>query len=348
MPDTAADDLPGLDLTTLRGWLASEGLHDGDVSAELIAGGRSNLTYRVRAGSHDWVLRRPPMGHVLATAHDMGREVTVLRALQPTDVPVPGVIASCADAAVLGAPFYLMEHVDGLILRTRPDVGRCGGGERQGIADAMMDTLARLHDVDPVSVGLNGFGHPEGFLGRQVKRWGQQLDRSRSRHIPGIDTLRVRLAGSVPVDAASRARAGIVHGDYRLDNLVLDSRTLTVAAVLDWEMSTLGDPLADLGLLLAYWDGLGSLPNPIADGVGPRSGFPVGAALVDRYAQARGLDAADLKALPWCTAFGYFKIAVILEGIHYRFTKGKTTGAGFDRIGELVPPLVDGGLAALP
>jgi aminoglycoside phosphotransferase (APT) family kinase protein len=279
----------------------------------------------------------------------MGREVTVLRALERTSVPVPRVIAACPDAGVIGAPFYVMQYVDGLILRSRPDVGRCGGtGERRGVADAMMDTLARLHEVDPSAVGLEGFGHPLGFLGRQVRRWGQQLDRSRSRHVPGLDTLRVRLAGSVPADAASQARAGIVHGDYRLDNLVLDPATLDVAAVLDWEMSTLGDPLADLGLLLAYWDGLGSIPNPIADGVGPRSGFPLGQELVDRYARTRGLGEADLRALPWCTAFGYFKVAVILEGIHYRFTKGKTTGAGFDRIGELVPLLVDGGLEALP
>ena len=347
MPDDDAD-LPGLDLAALRTWLSAQGLHDGDVAAELIAGGRSNLTYAVDAGPHAWVLRRPPLGHVLATAHDMGREVTVLSALDGTAVPVPRVVASCSDASVIGAPFYVMERVEGLILRTRPDVSRCSGGERQVVADAMMDTLALLHDVDPASVGLEGFGHPEGFLGRQVRRWGQQMDRSRSRHVAGIDTLRVRLAASVPADPASRSRSGIVHGDYRLDNLVLDPDTLDVAAVLDWEMSTLGDPLADLGLLLAYWEGLGSIPNPIADGAGPRAGFPAGEGLVARYAAARGLDDADLAALPWCTAFGYFKIAVILEGIHYRFTKGQTTGAGFDRIGELVPPLVDGGLAALP
>jgi len=344
----ADDDLPGLDLAALRTWLAAEHLHDGEVSAELIAGGRSNLTYRLDAGEHAWVLRRPPLGHVLATAHDMGREVTVLSALAATAVPVPRVVASCADRDVIGAPFYVMERVEGLILRGRAEVSRCFGSQRRLIADQMMDTLARLHDVDPASVGLEEFGHPEGFLGRQVKRWGQQLDRSRSRRIVGIDTLRVRLSASVPSDPASTARAGIVHGDYRLDNLVLDPDTFDVAAVLDWEMSTLGDPLADLGLLLAYWDGLGSLPNPIADGVGPRSGFPAGDALVARYAAARGLDEADLRALPWCTAFGYFKIAVILEGIHYRFTQGQTTGAGFDRIGELVPPLVDAGLEALP
>ena len=344
----ADDDLPGLDLAALRRWLKAEGLHHGEVSAQLIAGGRSNLTYRLDAGEHQWVLRRPPLGHVLATAHDMGREVTVLRALAGTAVPVPEVVATCTDRDVIGAPFYVMQRVDGLILRSRVEASRCVGAERRLIADQMMDTLARLHDVDPSSVGLEAFGHPESFLGRQVKRWGQQLERSRSRHVAGIDTLRVRLAGSVPHDPASRGRGGVVHGDYRLDNLVLDPETFAVAAVLDWEMSTLGDPLADVGLLLAYWDGLGSLPNPIADGVGPRAGFPAGEALVARYASARGLDDADLRALPWCTAFGYFKIAVILEGIHFRFTQGQTTGAGFDRIGELVPPLVDAGLEALP
>jgi aminoglycoside phosphotransferase (APT) family kinase protein len=340
-------ELPGLDLAALRAWLADQGLHDGPVTAELFAGGRSNLTYAVDAGPHTWVLRRPPLGHVLATAHDMAREHRVQTALHGTQVPVPRTVALCTDSSVLGAPFYLMERVEGVVLRSRADTARLTAAERHEVAMRMMDTLADLHAVDPAAVGLEAFGRPEGFLGRQVRRWGQQLDRSRSRPLPGIDVLRVRLAGGVSAASASPRRPGVLHGDYRLDNLVLDAENLQVRAVLDWEMSTLGDPLADVGLLIAYGEGLGATRNPVAEAVGPAAGFPASEQLVARYAERSGLGEADLAALSWCTALGFFKIAVILEGIHYRFTKGQTVGAGFERIGEMVPPLVQAGLARL-
>jgi aminoglycoside phosphotransferase (APT) family kinase protein len=346
-PAGDSTDLPGLDLTALRRWLSAHGLPHDDVRAELITGGRSNLTYALDAGDERWVLRRPPLGHVLATAHDMAREHRVISALQGTAVPVPRTIAMCTDASVLGAPFYLMERVPGVVLRSRADASRLTPAERQDVAERLIDTLADLHAVDPADVGLADFGRPEGFLGRQVRRWGQQLDRSRSRPLPGIDVLRVRLAGTVPPPSSSARRAGVVHGDYRLDNLVLDANSLRVAAVLDWEMSTLGDPLADVGLLLAYSEGLGSARNPVAEGFGPACGFPEPRALVARYADRVGLDDADASALAWTTALGYFKIAVVLEGIHYRWSKGQTVGAGFERIGDMVPPLVQAGLAAL-
>jgi aminoglycoside phosphotransferase (APT) family kinase protein len=339
--------LPGLDLAALRRWLSTQGLPADDVRVELIPGGRSNLTYAVDAGDARWVLRRPPLGHVLATAHDMAREHRVISALEGTAVPVPRTVALCSDTRVLGAPFYLMERVPGVVLRSRADAGRLTPAERQDVAMRLVDTLADLHAVDPADVGLADFGRPEGFLGRQVRRWGQQLDRSRSRPLPGIDVLRVRLAGTAPAPSTSPRRSGVVHGDYRLDNLVLDTESLRVAAVLDWEMSTLGDPLADVGLLLAYSEGLGAARNPVAEGFGPAAGFPATRALVARYAERAGLDDADLTALTWTTALGYFKIAVILEGIHYRWSKGQTVGAGFERIGDMVPPLVEAGLAAL-
>jgi aminoglycoside phosphotransferase (APT) family kinase protein len=349
-PAEGADDdpaPPGLDLEALRRWLRVQGLHDGPLTAELIPGGRSNLTYAVDAGEHTWVLRRPPMGHVLATAHDMGREYQVISALHGSAVPVPQPVALCADPQVLGAPFYLMQRVPGLVLRSRADISRLTSQERHAVGLRMMDTLADLHAVDPVAVGLGDFGHPEGFLGRQVRRWGQQLDRSRSRPLPGIDVLRVRLAASVPPAASQQRRSGIVHGDYRLDNLILDEDTLHVAAVLDWEMSTLGDTLADLGLLLAYGDGLGAARNPVAEAAGPSAGFPTSVELVERYAARAGLREEDLAELRWAKALGFFKIAVILEGIHYRWSKGQTVGPGFDRIGEMVPALVEAGLAAV-
>jgi aminoglycoside phosphotransferase (APT) family kinase protein len=344
---TASADLPGLDLTALTAWLDDEqpGTRRGALRAELVAGGRSNLTYRLDDDVHSWVLRRPPLGHVLATAHDMAREHRVIGALAQTTVPVPTPVALCADAerSPIGAPFYLMERVDGLVLRTASDLQRLTLAQRHALGLRMIDTLADLHAVDPDSVGLADFGRPDGFLARQVRRWGAQLDASRSRDLPGIDELREGLAASVP---ASR-RTSVVHGDYRLDNLLVSPGDGRIAAVLDWEMSTLGDPLTDLGLLLAYTEGLADPRNPVAQPVDESMGFPGPEAYVRRYAERGGLDDADLAGLPWCTALGYFKIAVILEGIHYRFAQGQTVGAGFDRIGALVPGLVEHGRAAL-
>ncbi|MBG6103092.1 phosphotransferase family protein [Micromonospora vinacea] len=316
----------------------------GPLRATLIAGGKSNLTYLLRLGDHEVVLRRPPLGHVLATAHDMAREFRVISALAPTDVPVPGTLLLCTDPEVIGAPFYLMERMPGEVFRTRAQTDPLGDERRRALAMAMMDTLAALHSVDPSSVGLADFGRPEGYLARQVRRWAGQLDRSRSRPLPGIDELRDLLAATAP-EGANAGR--IVHGDYRLDNLLASADPVAVHAVLDWEMATLGDPLADLGLLLTYWDVLGgsdtAAGNPVADGLGPRAGFPTGSELIDRYA---GRSDVDVGPLHWHVALGCFKLAVICEGIHYRHTLGQTLGEGFDRIGEMVAPLVAHGLTA--
>jgi aminoglycoside phosphotransferase (APT) family kinase protein len=336
----------GLDLDRLAAYLAVHlpELAAAPLRARLIAGGKSNLTYLLRAGEREVVLRRPPLGHVLATAHDMAREHRVISALAPTAVPVPAALLSCADADVIGAPFYLMEKVDGEVFRSRPQTDPLTAGQRRDLAMAMMDTLAALHAVDPAAVGLGDFGRPEGYLGRQVRRWAGQLDASRSRPLPGIDELRDALAASVP-EGANAGR--IVHGDFRLDNLLANVDPVSVRAVLDWEMATLGDPLADLGLLLTYWDVLGGeegTGNPIADGLGPRAGFPTGAELVDRYARESEIDVGPLH---WHLALGCFKLAVICEGIHYRHTLGQTLGEGFDRIGDMVAPLVAHGLRAV-
>jgi len=335
--------LAGLDLEALSAYLADRrpDLVPAPLTATLIAGGRSNLPYAVRSGSVRYVLRRPPLGHVLATAHDMGREFRVIAALASTPGPVPEPLLSCADEAVLGAPFYLMSYVDGVVYRDRPQTDALTSAERERLAYSMMDTLADLHTVDPAAVGLADFGRPEGYLARQVRRFGQQLDRSRSRPLPEVDELRDRLAASVPVSGPAR----VVHGDYRLDNLIIDPVTMRVAAVLDWEMATLGDPLADLGLLLTYWDVVGTRAgNPVADGVGAAAGFPPGSALVAHYAARTGATVPDLR---WHTAFGCYKLAVICEGIHYRFTLGQTVGEGFDRIGAMTIPLVRSGLSVL-
>ncbi|MEV4842308.1 phosphotransferase family protein [Micromonospora matsumotoense] len=344
---TPHDAPRGLDLDRLAGWLATHRpeLADGPLQATLITGGKSNLTYLLHCGGREVVLRRPPLGHVLATAHDMAREHRVIAALAPTAVPVPEALLLCADPAVIGAPFYLMQRVPGEVLRTRAQTDPLTDGQRRDLAWAMMDTLAALHTVDPGEVGLADFGRPEGYLGRQVRRWAGQLDRSRSRELPGVDELRDALAASVP-EGVNAGR--IVHGDYRLDNLLTTVDPVSVRAVLDWEMATLGDPLADLGLLLTYWDVLGDSDlaegNPVADGLGPRAGFPTGTELIDRYA---GRSDVDVGPLHWHLALGCFKLAVICEGIHYRHTLGQTLGGGFDRIGEMVTPLVEHGLRAV-
>ncbi|HET7658960.1 MAG TPA: phosphotransferase family protein [Oryzihumus sp.] len=332
----------GLDLEALARFLTPV-VGPADASlvlrAELIAGGKSNLTYRVTDGSRAWVVRRPPLGHVLATAHDMTREYRVMSALRDTAVPVPHMVALCEDTDVIGAPFYVMELVEGDVLRTDADLAGRSREDRAELAHQLIDTLAALHALDPESLGLKDFGHPEGFLERQVRRWGQQLQRSRSRDIPGIEELAADLAAGVPASQ----RATIVHGDYRLDNAIVgpDQR---IRAVLDWEMATLGDPLCDLGLLPVYALPTRGVAGVVSDGMGPHNGFPPMEQLIERYAARTGL---DVTPLPWYTALGYFKLAVICEGIHYRYAHGQTVGPGFEHIGEVVAPLVEAGRHAL-
>jgi aminoglycoside phosphotransferase (APT) family kinase protein len=281
---------------------------------------------------------KAPLGPRLASAHDMAREHRVISALAGTSVPVPATILHCADPAVLGAPFYLMAKVEGTVYRNPAQTDRLPAAARLRLSRALVETLAALHQVDPVAVGLADFGRPDGFLTRQVRRWSRQLDSSRSRALPGIDALASQLAGSAP----DSLPATIVHGDYRLDNVLV--RGDAIAAVLDWEMSTLGDPLTDLGLLVVYWEVVPALESPILKGAGPRHGFQAANTLTRWYAEATG---ADLTALAWYEALASFKLAVILEGIHYRYGHGLTVGDGFDQIGALVPPLVAHGLARL-
>ena len=344
--DAGSAPLPGLDLPAVLAWLDGRlpGLLGRGTTAQLVAGGRSNLTYLLTDGDTRLVLRRPPLGHVLATAHDMGREHRLISALAPTPVPVPEPVAICPDDGVTGAPFYLMSFAEGRIIRDAAQASDLDAEQKAALSRAMMGVLADLHAVDPAAVGLSDLGRPEGYLARQVKRWGIQLDNSHVRDLDGMPELRAGLAATVP----ESGRSAIVHGDYRLDNLVVagpgEPDALAVRAVLDWEMATLGDPLADLGLLIAYWDVLGELDNDVSRAMGARAGFPSGDTLVGWYAERGG---ADLSALPWYVALGLFKLAVILEGIHFRFVHGQTVGAGFDRIGELPPALVRAGLDRL-
>lgn len=337
---------PGLDLGRLAAWLPaamlpqppSPGQPDPALSARLLPGGKSNLTYELTDGTTTWVLRRPPLGHVLATAHDMTREYRVMSALAGTPVPVPEMFALCEDTSVLGVPFYVMERVEGTPYRHAAQLEALGPDRTRAIALAMVDTLADLHQVEPAEVGLAGFGKPDGFLARQVSRWKKQLDASYCRDLPAADELHRRLAADIPAQSA----AGIVHGDYRLDNILIDDAD-RLRAVIDWEMATLGDPLTDLALMLVYHRLGSQLGEAVAD-ASSATGFPSEREIIERY--ARGSE-RDLSRFGFYLGLASYKLAVILEGIHYRYLHGQTVGPGFENIGPGIFPLLDGGLAAL-
>ncbi|ABL83363.1 MULTISPECIES: phosphotransferase family protein [unclassified Nocardioides] len=347
MSDLQTHGLPGLDLVAFRRWYDEQrpGEIAGELRARVIAGGRSNLTYEVTDGDSWWIVRRPPLGHVQATAHDMGREYTAMSALADTAVPVPTTYAHCPDPEVLGAPFYVMERVAGTAYRSVAQLAPLGPERTATIAGRMIVVLATLHAVEPASVGLAEFGRPEGFLERQVRRWGQQLAGSKTTDRPDADELHRRLAARVPEDDDDWV--GIVHGDYRLDNLLVctDDR---IKAVVDWEMATLGDARTDLALLLVY-DRLAELPAAgLVSDVSTAPGYPTGEEHLARYAAARGRDLGDLRSgMRFHLGLAYFKLAVILEGIHYRFLQGATVGDGFDQIGTGFDPLITAGLSAL-
>lgn len=334
----AAEETPGLDPARLADWLQGRVELSGPLSAEVIAGGKSNLTYVVTDGTRDLVVRRPPLGHVLATAHDMGREYRVMSALQDTDVPVPRMYAHSEDDDVLGAPFYVMERVEGVPYRTAEELRPLGPERTRTISEGLVDTLVALHEVVPEEVGLGDFGRPDGFLERQLRRWSQQLESSRSRDLPDADTLRERLAAAVPDQSAP----GIVHGDFRLDNILTDDRDRP-AAVIDWEMATLGDPLTDLALMVLYHRLAEHIGSAVAD-ASNAPGFLSEEEVLQRYNAASSRDLGDLD---WYLGLAAYKLAVILEGIHYRHSQGQTVGSGFDRVGEVVPPLLATGLDAL-
>ncbi|HEY6316510.1 MAG TPA: phosphotransferase family protein [Acidimicrobiia bacterium] len=323
----------GVDLEALRPWFAAhvDGATGAPLAAELIAGGRSNLTYVISDGARSWVLRRPPLGHVVETAHDMRREYTVLAALGPTGVPVPQVLAF-GDDTVLGAPFYVMERVEGRILRTREEMATLTPAEARACSTSLVDVLAALHAVDYRAVGLGEFGRPDGFLARNVARWGKQWQANKTRDLPALEEVGRRLDVALPESGPP----AIVHGDYRLDNTMLaPDDPGRIAAVLDWEMSTLGDPLTDVGLLLVYWGGGAQLATLTAQGAADVPGFFRREEVIARYAATSGRDVAHLD---FYEVFAMYKLAIIVEGIHARFLMGKTLGEGFTDMS----PVVDG------
>jgi aminoglycoside phosphotransferase (APT) family kinase protein len=328
-PDALARWMAGADLTGL-----------GELrSVQLISGGRSNLTYRLDLDGGAIVLRRPPLGHVLPTAHDMNREYRVLSALSGTAVPVPEPLAICSDTEVIGAPFYLMKNVDGVVLRTRQDGEQLTAEQGAELSELLAQMLAAIHGVDIEAVGLADFGRPQGYLSRQLARWQRQWELSNSREMPGYTELVARLAAGMPDQAT--VEGTLVHGDFRLDNTLVQLTTpARIAAVVDWEMSTLGDPLADLGLTLMYWaDGSAEQFPDINVGASVTAlpGFYSRDQFGARYAELTG---RDISSIGYYIAFGYFKLAVVLEGIHARYLLNQTVGEGFEREGPAVPLLI--------
>ena len=341
-PTTDTDAPKGVDVPRVTEWLqAHVPALDAPLSFDLIAGGRSNLTYRVTdAAGRAWVLRRPPLGQVLATAHDMGREHRIISALAPTDVPVAPAVGLCTDESVNDAPFYVMDFVDGLVARDAASARTLDVEARRRASAQTAEVLARIHAVDPDAVGLGDLGRREGYVERQLKRWYGQWQKSQTRNLPAIDDVHAALAARVP----EQGPATIVHGDYRLDNCLIGPDG-TIAAVLDWELCTLGDPLADVGLLLVYWTEVGDAHPALLDAATTVDGFASRAELIELYAAASGRDVSDVE---YFVALGYWKLACILEGVYARF-KGGVMGesSGFEGFATQVEILAEAARATV-
>ena len=323
-------EIDGIDRDNVTAWFVEN--IDGvkpPLNFELIAGGRSNLTYRVSDSTgRDYVLRRPPLSHVLPTAHDMGREFRIISALGPTPVPVPPALGYCADDAVNGRPFYVMGFVDGHILRDATIAEKVYDETQRRVAgESLVDVLADLHAVDVDAVGLGDLGRKEGYIERQLKRWYSQFQQSNEligRPVADVDDMHAFLSARIP----EQGPAAIVHGDYRLDNTMMgfDGK---VAAVLDWELCTLGDPLADVGLLMVYWTDPGDPSALLGAAATALEGFPRRDEVKRRYAERSG---RDISQVDFYVAFGYWKLACIVEGVYARYAGGAMGGdrSGFE------------------
>lgn len=325
---STAASVEGINAGPVTDWLAARAQIEGPLRFELITGGRSNLTYQVSdaAGSH-WILRRPPLGHVLATAHDMSRESSIMAALAGTDVPVPHIVGLCTDDSVNGAPFFMMDFVSGKVLRDRATAETLSLPARAAASAHLVEVLAAIHAVDPDEVGLGELGRRDGYVARQLKRWHGQWEKSAYTGVTAIDDVHKRLSAKIPDQIGST----IVHGDYRLDNCILSDEG-EIAAVLDWELCTLGDPLADVGLLLVYWaqagDGFAALP----DAPTTAEGFSGRDELIRAYGAASGRDVRDID---YYVALGYWKLACILAGVATRYAAGAMGSGDAHELAEL-------------
>ena len=323
-----------LDLAALAAYLERE-VGAGTVRVEQFPGGHSNLTYLVHHGDREYVLRRPPFGSKVKTAHDMGREVAVLSKLAPVYAPAPHVIAYCDSPDVLGAPFYLMERRRGVILRKDLPPGLDTARVRR-LCDALVDALVELHAVDYRAAGLADFGKPAGYIGRQVRGWTERYTGSQTDDIPAITAVAAWLAAHEPADGPP----SLIHNDFKLDNVIFDPALEKITGVLDWEMATVGDPLMDLGTSLSYWmqaDDAALFQQPIF-GVTMKPGMFRRADFAARYIERSG---RRVEGLVFYYVYGLFKTAVVLQQIYYRYAKGLTSDPRFAPFIAVVRALAD-------
>ncbi len=336
-------DVQGIDQDAVEEWYRANVAGTATpLTFDLIAGGHSNLTFAVTdANGRMTVLRRPPLGQVLASAHDMGREHKIIAALADTDIPVAPTFGYEPGDDVNGAPFYVMDHVDGHVLRDQAAAEKLSVEARNHAGHSLIDVMAAIHAVDPDTVGLGDLGRKEGYIERQLKRWYGQWNKSKTRDLADVDEVHDALLANIP----EQGPAAIVHGDYRLDNCMVDDDG-DVIAVLDWELCTLGDPMADLGLLMVYWSEPGDA-TPTLGAPTQSEGMCTRAELVDRYAASSGRDVSNID---FYTAFGYWKLACIVEGVYARYvggSMGTRESDDFDHFARQVESMAGQAAAAL-
>jgi aminoglycoside phosphotransferase (APT) family kinase protein len=336
-PSIQDAERPLVDARALTGFLDDKLPGEGPFEVERHKAGHSNETFFIRRSGHEWVLRRPPLGAFLPTAHDVMREYRVLSALRDTPVRTPEPLVACDDDSVIGAPFYVMERVDGVVVRDElPEWAT--EEERRRVGEELVDALAELHAVEWQDVDLEGWGRPSGYLERQLKRWGGQLALTMplTRPLPELERVGSWLGENLPESPPST----IVHGDYKLDNVVLDAKAPAhIAGILDWEMSTIGDPIADLGYMLSFWREPGDEADRVLSqqfDITRQPGFPAKEQLAARYAERTGRHVGDVT---WYEVLATWKLAILLEGSYARHLAGVTDDPFFALLEDGVPAL---------
>ncbi|MCU1345180.1 MAG: acyl-CoA dehydrogenase [Acidimicrobiia bacterium] len=327
---STTEELGLVDSEKLKSFLATVAPIGDTFEVEVLSGGMSNLTYLVRTGQHEYVARRRPLGAVAAGAHDMNREYRVLAGLRETDLPFPRAFGYTDDESIIGAPFYVMSRVHGSVFHRPEDVKDLSPAQTAAISKTVVEVLKQLHAIDYKAVGLGELGKPEGFVGRRISRWLDQWNRSEHRDHPLLESLSPRLQAALPEQADST----LIHGDYRLGNmLIATDDPVRVTAVLDWEMSTLGDPLTDLAHLLVYWDPTRGRVTHEAQLIAQQPGFETSARLAAHYGEITG---RSLEHLDFYLAFEHWRAAIIKEGIYMRRVKSGRVDESTEEFGASI------------